>query len=149
VDNFSSEIWEGLLTRTTGPLKFRFFLQPSVAIFLAIRGGLADWRQGKPPFFWDLLAQPAKRKELLRDGWKSISKLFILACVLDSVYQVIVLHWLYPLDALILACLLAIIPYLLVRGPANRIISAYKLPAYPSVGKKPQDVSPVRKAGVL
>ena len=40
IDNLFSDMWEGLVSRSTGPLKFRFFLQPSVAIFLAVRAGL-------------------------------------------------------------------------------------------------------------
>jgi hypothetical protein len=37
------------------------------------------------------------------------------------VYQLIVLHFVYPGEALIVAFILAIIPYVLLRGPAMRV----------------------------
>jgi hypothetical protein len=112
----------GLMHRTEGPLKFRFVLQPTVAILLAIRNGIQDWRAGKPPYFWEVCHDPTMRKSMILEGWKSISRLFILAIVLDCIYQAIVLHWIYLLDALAISIALAIIPYLLVRGPVVRIL---------------------------
>lgn len=125
----------GLIHRTEGPLKFRFILQPTVAILLAIRNGIQDWRAGKPPYFWEVCNDPALRKTLIHDGWKSIGRLFILAFVLDCIYQAIVLHWIYLLDALAISICLAIIPYLLVRGPVVRILrwrSKRNLPQAPT-----------------
>jgi hypothetical protein len=107
--------------RLDGPLHFRFFLQPAMAIFFAIRDGLRDARQGRPAYFWSLFTEPDLRRDRLRDGWRSISKVFIIAAVLDVIYQFIVLHWFYPFETLLVAVLLALIPYVLVRGPVNRI----------------------------
>ena len=60
---------------------------------------------------------------MLKEGWKSIGKVFTLAVVLDIVYQLIEHRWqVYPGEAVLVAIILAIIPYLLVRGPINRII---------------------------
>jgi len=129
----------GLIHRTEGPLKFRFVLQPTVAILLAIRNGIQDWRAGKPPYFWEVCEDPAMRKTLIHEGWKSISRLFILAFVLDCIYQAIVLHWIYLLDALAISICLAIIPYLLVRGPVVRILrwrSKRKLAQAPTSERK-------------
>ena len=44
--------------------------------------------------------------------------------VLDGVYQYLVLRWFYPGEALLVACVLAVIPYLLVRGPVTIIARA-------------------------
>ena len=121
LEDLFTRIWENLISRPAGPLKFRFLLQPAMAIFLAVRCGLKDSREGKPPYFWALFTDPAHRQEMLRDGWKSIGRLFILALVLDCAYQIIVLRWIYPFEALVVAIILAIIPYLLVRGPVTRI----------------------------
>ena len=107
--------------RLDGPLHFRILLQPTMAIIFAIRDGLNDARQGRPAYFWSLFTEPKLRSELLRNGWKSISKIFIVAVVLDIVYQLIMFRWFYPFETLIVAVLLALIPYLLVRGPVNRI----------------------------
>ena len=64
-----------------------------------------------------------ERKSMLKDGWKSIGKVFILAIVLDVVYQLIEHRWtVYPGEAVLVAIILAIVPYLLIRGPVNRIV---------------------------
>ena len=132
-----SEMWSGLLCRTTGPLKFRFVLQPVIATLLAVRSGLKDSQEGKPPFFWAFCEDPAERKQLIHDCWKSVGKIFILAFVLDSIYQVVVLRWIYLVDALMVAFLLAIIPYVIVRGPVNRIATATKRPVRGSTAQTP------------
>ncbi|MFL6301714.1 MAG: hypothetical protein ACJ71N_14005 [Terriglobales bacterium] len=114
-------VWDNLIGRTSGPMNFRLIIQPAVAIFIAIRAGLNDAREGRPAFFWAALSNRAYRPELLRQGWKDVGKVFILAIVLDSIYQLIVHGGVYVLELLITAVVLAIVPYVLVRGPVNRI----------------------------
>ncbi len=116
-------IFDNLLGRVSGPMHFRLYLQPAMAILFAIRDGRKDAREGRVPYFWSLFTQPGHRAALLREGWKSVGKVFILALVLDAIYQAIELHWFYPGEALLVAFLLAVIPYVLLRGPANRIIA--------------------------
>jgi hypothetical protein len=38
-------IWDSLLARPSGPMAFRFILQPSIAAIVAIRDGLYDVRR--------------------------------------------------------------------------------------------------------
>ena len=104
-------------------MTFRLILQPAMALFLAIRSGLKDAKLGNPPYFWTLLTNPAHRRDMLRDGWKSVGKVFVLAVVLDVVYQIIVLHFVYPGEALIVAFVLAIVPYVVLRGLVTRLYS--------------------------
>jgi hypothetical protein len=113
---------ENLIGRVHGPLTFRFILQPVMAIVYAILDGRKDARAGKPPYFWALVTDPEHRREMVRSGWKSAGKIFILAIVLDAAYQFIVLRWFYPVEALLVATFLAIVPYLVVRGPLTRIL---------------------------
>jgi hypothetical protein len=40
---------------------------------------------------------------------------------MDAIYQFLVLRWFYPGEALVTAFVLAVLPYLLIRGPAARI----------------------------
>jgi hypothetical protein len=119
------QIWERvgsqLLARVSGPMKFRLVLQPCMAAFFAIRAGLADAKAGRPPWFWELVSNPPERKDMVKEAWKRIGKVFMLAVVLDVVYQLIVLHFVYPGKALIVALILAIVPYVLLRGPAMRV----------------------------
>jgi hypothetical protein len=112
---------ENLAGRIGGPLSLRFILQPTVATLLAVRAGLRDARAGKPPFLWTVVTDPTARQELLREGWKDIAKVFTLAIVLDVVYQLIVLKWIHPLETLVVAFVLAALPYAIVRGPVTRL----------------------------
>ena len=85
------------------------------------RAGLQDAKAGRPLYGWSILHDPAHRAEFLKDGWKDIAKVFCLAVLLDVVYQVIVLRWVWPGEVLLVAFLLAFLPYLLIRGPVNRL----------------------------
>jgi hypothetical protein len=121
MEHMLARIWENLVARVTGPMNFRLVFQPCMAIFLAIRGGLKDAREGKPPYFWGLFTDPGQREAMLKDGWKAVGKVFILAIVLDVVYQIIERRFVYPGEAVIVAVILAVLPYLLIRGPVNRL----------------------------
>ena len=119
------EMWirflDDMAGRITGPMKFRLLLQPVMASIFAVVAGLKDARTGQPPYFWALFTDKAHRREMLRDGWKSVGKVFVLALVLDVVYQVIVLRFVYPGEVMVVAVLLAIVPYLLLRGLVTRL----------------------------
>jgi hypothetical protein len=117
-----SEFWHDLAARPTGPLAMRFYLQPLMATLFALRDGFKDARNDKPPYFWALFTHPEQRSEMLHNGWKSVGKIFVLAVVFDIVYQLLVLHELHPLQTVVVATILAIVPYLIFRGPVNRIV---------------------------
>lgn len=121
MDDILLRISENLVDRISGPMKFRGVMQPIMASSFAIMAGLKDARLGKSPYFWSLFNNPATRIDLLKDGWKDVSKVFTLALILDMVYQVIVLHFIYPGEAITVAFVLAILPYLLLRGLVTRI----------------------------
>ncbi len=121
MDDFLNRIVENLIGRVSGPLRFRLILQPIMAAIFAVRAGLMDAKEGRPPYFWALFTHTAERRQLLKDGWKSVGRVFILAIVIDAVYQFIVCRCFYPGEALIVAFVLAIVPYLLIRGPLSRI----------------------------
>jgi len=110
------------LARLDGPLHFRFIMQPLMAILLAIRDGSRDAREGRRPWAWKLVHVPEQRRYLLADGWKGIGRIFILAFVLDVFYQLVEWRTLRPFGALVTAIVLAVIPYVLLRGPINRLL---------------------------
>jgi hypothetical protein len=58
---------------------------------------------------------------MVKNGWRSVGKVFILALVLDAIYQFIVQRFVYPGEAIITAFLLAIVPYLVLRGIITRL----------------------------
>jgi hypothetical protein len=111
-----------LVARLDGPLHFRLIVQPLMASTFAVIDGLRDAKMGKPAYFWAMLSNPEHRKELLKVGWKRVGKIFILAVILDFAYQIKVNHWIYPGETLIVATVLAIVPYLILRGPINRLV---------------------------
>ena len=121
MEELLTRVWEHLGGRVGGPLSLRLFIQPTVALILAIRAGLKDSRQGRLPYFWSIIFGGAHRKDLLQEGWKDVGKLFVMACVLDVAYQLIVARWIYPLETLIVAIVLAILPYVIFRGLVGRL----------------------------
>jgi hypothetical protein len=124
------DVWqrffENLFSRLDGPLHFRFIMQPLMAITFAVIDGIKDAKMGRPAYFWAMVKNPEERRALLRIGWKRIGKIFILAVILDVIYQIKVYHWFYPGETLFVAILLAILPYLLVRGPIDRLAKLFK-----------------------
>jgi hypothetical protein len=135
MDHIWDRVGTQLIARVSGPMKFRLVLQPCMAAFFAIRSGLADAKSGNSPYFWTMVSDPKARGELLKDGWKSVGKVFILAIVLDVIYQIIELHFVYVGEAIIVAFILAILPYLILRGIVTRI--ARRKMSAPVAAKKP------------
>lgn len=121
MDDIWIRVIENLHDRVTGPMKFRLLLQPVMAVIFATLSGLKDAKAGKPPYFWALITEPSHRREMVRDGWKSVGKVFVLALVLDVIYQIIVQRFVYPGEAIVVALALAIVPYLIVRGLVTRV----------------------------
>jgi hypothetical protein len=60
---------------------------------------------------------------MLRNLFKIVGKVFLVAVVLDVVYQIIVLHWVHPVQTLIVATTLALVPCMVVRAIGNRIVT--------------------------
>jgi hypothetical protein len=123
------EVWEWLsqsvrqlLGRASGPLHFRLFIMPTVVTIMAIRAHLRDVREGKPLFLGAFLTSPIERRRLFRSGLRDFGRVFIVACVLDTTYQILVLRAFYPGQMLIVAVACAILPYFLVRGPITRLV---------------------------
>ncbi len=133
---------EQLRGRASDPLHLRLVLMPTVVTIIAIRAGIRDARDGQPAFLWGLITRPAQRKERLLSARSHISRILLVACVLDTIYQVAFLRAFYPIQVFIVAIGCAILPYVLIRGPANRIARCF------SMGPKPsQQWGPKRPEG--
>ncbi len=133
---FSSEvhtrIWKNIFARLGGPMSFRFLLQPTMGAIAALHDGIKDARLGRPPYFWTLLHDPEKRVEYLREGVISTARIILLGLGMDAIYQFRVLKTFYPGEAVLIAFLLAFLPYLLLREPIARIASHYVVAPSPS-----------------
>lgn len=118
-----TRVWADITGGTHAPLSFRLIIQPLVAAFFAVQAGLQDAKAGRPLYFWAVvMSDPVHRGELVREGWTHVGKVFIAAVVADAIYQLIVHRWVYPFEALMVAFILAVLPYLVMRGLVNRIL---------------------------
>ena len=120
MDETLARLWHNITARLTGPMNLRLIVQPTVGAIFAIRAGLGR-PPGSTPFLSTLLRNPVHRRELLRQGWKDVGKVFLLAAILDVIYQLIVHRGVYLLELLLTAVTLAIVPYVLLRDPISRI----------------------------
>ncbi len=109
-----------LVGRLSGPLTLRVVMQPLMATLFALRDGMKDAHAGRPPYLWTVFSDHEERRQLIADGWKAIGKVFVIAIVLDVIYELIVFRMIRPLEVLIVAIVLAALPYALLRGPVNR-----------------------------
>jgi hypothetical protein len=69
-----------------------------------------------------VIVTPGHRRELIKEGWKSIWKVFTFAMLFEAIYQVMTHHLDYRGYFLVAAFALAIVPYILLRGPTNRLV---------------------------
>ena len=126
IDIFT-RVWDNLVARTEGPMNLRFFIQPTMSLIFAIRAGLRDAKNDRVPYLSRLKASKGQRREIAGEAWKDVGKIFIIGVILDIIYQLILIYGLkkkdmfYPLESILVAFGLAIIPYIIFRGPANRI----------------------------
>jgi hypothetical protein len=126
MDDILTRFINDLIGRLSGPLTLRLFLQPAVAMTLAIRDGVKDARDGRPPHFWRMVTGPPEvRRHRAKETWQAVLKVVVMAFVLDCVYQMLVFRWIYPVEAMVMAVLLAIVPYVLLRGVINRIARSW------------------------
>jgi len=114
-------VWQDLLDRPGGPMTFRIILQPIMAAIAALLDGIKDAKSGRSPYLWTVLTNPAERGGRLREGLISTARIILLGLGIDAIYQFVVLKTFYPGEAVIVAIMLAFVPYLLLRGPFARI----------------------------
>jgi hypothetical protein len=131
-----------LIDRLGGPLNFRLVVMPLVVSVLAARAGYRDARQNKPAYVPAIFRNAGGRLELLRSAAIDVGKIFIVALVLDSIYQVMVLREFYVSQLLFVAMVSAIVPYLVVRSLAalllRRVLADRQAPSgHPSKQRQP------------
>jgi hypothetical protein len=117
-------MWSDILDRPGGPMTFRFVLQPTMAVIAALRDGVKDAKLGRRPFFWAMargVRDPEGRSGRLWEGILSTARILILGVVMDIIYQWRVFDTFFPGQAAVIAVLLAFVPYLVLRGPIERL----------------------------
>jgi len=118
---FTRDFFEDMVARLSGPGRFRFILQPTVATLLGARDGVKDARAGACPFIWGIILRRDLRSQLLRSGLASVRNLVAIAVLLDLISQYLIFRQIHPGAALLLGPVLIAAPYSLARALANRI----------------------------
>jgi hypothetical protein len=121
MDVFPRSFAEGLGARMAGPGKGRFVLQPLVAMALGIRDGIADAKQGKPPYFIRVLFTSERKLYVLKSSLKSIATPLTLGIALDMILQWVIFQAVFLLPAVIAGTILVALPYSVARGLSNRV----------------------------
>ena len=128
MEDYFSRLWNDLIGRIDGPMKFRIILQPLMSVYFAYKAGKRDSVSGEVPYFIGLITEKGETKALVKQGWKDVGKIFIIATVIDIIYQLILIYkfgtqpTIYPLEVLITAVMLSFVPYIIFRGLFNRIL---------------------------
>jgi hypothetical protein len=121
MDLFPRSFGEGFEARITGPGKGRFVLQPLVAIALGTRDGIADAKQGKPPYYIRILFTSEPKLDVLKTSVKRIATPLALGIVLDMILQWVIFQSVLLLPAILAGAILVALPYSLARGLSNRV----------------------------
>lgn len=111
-----------LVGRAEGPMTFRFVLQPTMALLMAIRDGVKDAHAGRAPYFWTIVNDPPRRRASLHEGVKATGRILLLGVVMEIIYQYRVFGTFHVLEAANFILLLCFLPYLVMRGPINRLV---------------------------
>ena len=61
------------------------------------------------------------KAKLVREGLNATARIILLGLAMDVIYQLLVLKTFYPNEALVVALLLAFVPYVIIRGLVLRI----------------------------
>jgi len=101
-----TRLWEHAEARVSGPMRVRLIVQPAVAMILAARAAVHDLAPDHAP----------SRRSL----WQRVGLAWSLACGIDCIFQIAVFQRLFPGEAMIVASLLALLPYTLVLGVVTR-----------------------------
>lgn len=111
-------IWHNLVVRPASPFGLRFVVQPVMAAIIACIDGVSDAKTGHQRHFLRPHGDAESRWAQLVEAVRAVANILFLAVILDTVYQLVDTRTFYPFETIVVALLLAVVPYLVVRGPA-------------------------------
>lgn len=120
MDYFPRNFVDGLAERLTGPGKARLLVQPLVAIALGVRDGMADAKQGLPPYFDRVLFTSKHKLYEIKTALRHIAAALTVGFVMDLVFQWLVFRVLNFLPALLVGSIFVALPYVIARGLTDR-----------------------------
>jgi hypothetical protein len=68
-----------------------------------------------------VLRNPQEPVGRLREGLNATARIILLGLAMNVIYQALVLKTFYPNEVLVVALLLAFVPYLIIRGLVLRV----------------------------
>jgi hypothetical protein len=116
---FTRQFFEDIPARLSGPGRFRFLLQPSLATFLGIRDGRADARSGRS-YLATIRSAGGPLRALAQGGLARIANLLLMGILLDTIFQWVIFGVAHPGAAVVLGPVLIAGPYSVARTLASR-----------------------------
>lgn len=117
-----SRFWDDLLARSGGSTNYRFALQPVIAAIAALHDGISDARLGNDSFFWSRRFDQTHQSDRLYEGLMSIAAVLLLGICTDVIYQLKEQDTFYPAEAAVIAIVLAVVPYCILRRMVEIIV---------------------------
>jgi hypothetical protein len=113
--------WSDVFGRLSGPMTLRFYLQPTLAFVAALKDGIKDARLGHKAFFWSAVSDPTLQRGRLREGLLATSQMILIGLAIDTIYQFRVFERFYPVEAVLMVMMLAVIPYFVFRWVVEHV----------------------------
>jgi hypothetical protein len=113
--------WSDIFGRLSGPMTLRFYLQPTLAFVAALKDGIKDARLGHKAFFWSTYSDPTLQRGRLREGLMATSQMVLVGLAIDTIYQFRMFDRFYPVEAVLMVLMLAVIPYFVFRWVIEHI----------------------------
>src|SRR5262245_39009856 len=102
--------WSDIAGRVGGPMTLRFFLQPTLGFIAALKDGIKDAR-----------VDPLQPGGHLHEGLIATSQMMLIGFAMDTIYQLKQFDHFYPVEAVLMVLLLAVIPYFVFRWVIEHI----------------------------
>jgi hypothetical protein len=113
--------WSDIFGRLSGPMTLRFYLQPTLAFVAALKDGIKDARSGHKAFFWSTFSDPTLQRGRLREGLMATSQMMLVGLAIDTIYQFRVFDRFYPVEAVLMVLMLAVMPYFVFRWVVEHV----------------------------
>ena len=121
----NQRFWSDIFDRFGGPMTFRIFLQPIMGLIAAVPDGINDAKHGHSAFFWTGRGDPAVKHGRLNEGLIATARIMLLGLSIDAIYQYRELDQFYPVEAVLFALILCVIPYFIWRWIVERIATLW------------------------
>jgi hypothetical protein len=118
----SMNVWQVMAASLTGKALFRLIVQSAMAIFVGVKMGRQDAREGRLPFLQRLCTEAEGRGSLFNDSMKRVLLPFAIAMVIEAVVEFMLLRTIHPLAVLLVGGFSVWLPFVLTRDLTDRFL---------------------------